>query len=160
LIAQEPPIDLATVIRQQAKLIEEQGKRLDAQSKQLEEQERRLQQLQTQISAPPIAGTGGAAGINQVEIAEAALKKIGADYLHENPGAGMPPSVQTGYELGKGFIIRSAPSPKYIQWEDESKIPFELRIRGRVMFAYYGYKSNDSINHQTGLPASQNANTS
>jgi hypothetical protein len=34
-----------------------------------------------------------------------------ADYLKENPGIGMPPSVQTGFEMGRGFVIRSAPNP-------------------------------------------------
>ena len=35
-----------------------------------------------------------------------AVKKIVADYLKDNPGAGMPPSVQTGYSTTTGFVIR------------------------------------------------------
>src|SRR5207237_287454 len=30
------------------------------------------------------------------------------------------------------------------------KIPFELRIRGRVQLDYYGYKVTDDANHETG----------
>ena len=88
-----------------------------------------------------------------------AVKKIVADYLRDNPGAGMPSGVQTGFEVGRGFIIRSAPNPKYIQWEDECRIPFELRIKGRLQIDYYGYKVTDRTNHLTNVPATQNANS-
>jgi hypothetical protein len=62
----------------------------------------------------------------------------------------MPPSVQTGFFTGQGFVIRSAANPDYVQWDDESKIPFELRIRGRLQIGAYGYKVTDDENHQTG----------
>jgi hypothetical protein len=71
-------------------------------------------------------------------------------YLQDNPGAGMPPGVQTGFEAGRGFFIRSPPNPPYIKWQDEAaRIPFELRIRGRVQTDYYFYKVTDNFNHLT-----------
>jgi hypothetical protein len=88
----------------------------------------------------------------------AAVKKIVSDYLKDNPGAGMPPSVQTFYKWGDGFVIRSAPSPDYIKWEDDCRIPFELRFRSRLQVDYYRYKVTDSVNHLTNKPATQNAN--
>ena len=84
---------------------------------------------------------------------EAAVKKILADYLRDNPGAGMPSGVQTGLDSNRGFFIRSAPDPKYVNWDDGSKIPFELRIRGRIQADYYYYKTTDVLNHQTGALA-------
>jgi hypothetical protein len=71
----------------------------------------------------------------------------------------MPSGVQTGFEVGRGFVIRSALDPKYVKWEDECKIPFELRIRGRLQLDYYFYKVTDSINHQNGAHTNQNANS-
>ncbi|HEV3115518.1 MAG TPA: hypothetical protein VGY58_00605, partial [Gemmataceae bacterium] len=88
-----------------------------------------------------------------------AVKKIVADYLHENPGAGMPPSVQTGYSTTTGFVIRSAPNPTYVNWDDDCKIPFELRVRGRIQLAYDNYKVTDRTNHLSNVPATQNANS-
>ena len=73
-----------------------------------------------------------------------------ADFLRANPGAGMPPGVQTGFEAGAGFFIRSPPTPAYVKWNDESRIPFELRVRGRAQLDYYFYKSTDNLNHLTG----------
>lgn len=71
-------------------------------------------------------------------------------YLKDNPGAGMPPGVQTGFEAGRGFFIRSPPNPPYIKWiDDMGRIPFELRIRGRVQADYYFYKVTDNFNHLT-----------
>ena len=49
--------------------------------------------------------------------------------------------------------MRSAPDPKWTNWDDQSKIPFELRIRGRLQADYYYYKVDDRTNHQTGLAA-------
>lgn len=72
-------------------------------------------------------------------------------YLQNNPGAGMPPGVQTGFEAGRGFFIRSPPNPPYIKWPDEAaRIPFELRIRGRIQADYYYYNVTDNLNHLTG----------
>jgi hypothetical protein len=72
------------------------------------------------------------------------------NFLKANPGIGMPPSVQTGYSSERGFFVRSAPNPPYVQWQDQSRIPFELRIRGRVQLDYYFYKVTDNLNHLTG----------
>src|SRR5262249_11751766 len=47
------------------------------------------------------------------------------------------------------FAIRSANDPKYIKWDDDCKIPFELRIRGRLQADYYYYKTEDTFNHLT-----------
>jgi hypothetical protein len=78
-----------------------------------------------------------------------AVKKIVGDYLKDNPGAGMPSGVQTGYDPAVGFRIASAPAPKYANWNDESKIPFEIRFRGRIQLDYYFYKVTDNLNHLT-----------
>src|SRR5262249_20964260 len=107
----DPPADLRSVIVQQGKEIEE---------------------LQKQLDAKLAARAGGAADPAQPQVDATAVQKIVADYLHENPGAGMPSSVQSGYSLGNGFFVRSAPNPNYVRWDDECKIPFELRVRGRL----------------------------
>lgn len=83
-------------------------------------------------------------------IPEAALHGIVADYLSENPGAAMPSGVQLGYGPDAGFFIRSAPRPTYVKWDDESRIPFDLRIRGTLEVDYSYYKVTDRLNHQTG----------
>jgi hypothetical protein len=70
----------------------------------------------------------------------------------------MPPSVQTGYQLGQGFTIKSAPNPKYVQWDDDCRVPFELRFRGRIQLDYYRYKVTDRTNYLNGGYAGQNAN--
>lgn len=71
------------------------------------------------------------------------------DYLSDNPGTGMSPSVQTGYFPGAGFVIRSAPGPRYVRCNDECRIPFELRFRDRLNLKYDFYKVTDDLNHQT-----------
>ncbi len=125
----------------------------------LEAQARQIEALNQQIDAASSAAAGGAKNNpnlyspQKVIIDDASIRKIVAEYLQENPGVGMPPSVQVGYGLGggPGFTIRSAPNPSYASWQDESKIPFELRIRGRVQMDYYFYKVADNLNHQTGF---------
>jgi hypothetical protein len=118
-------------------LIEQNAKQIDELNRQVEARE----------AAPPAAQATPA---GKLVIDDGSIKKIVADYLHENPGAGMPPSVQVGYGIGgPGFVIRSAPAAKYVPWDDESKIPFELDIRGRIQMAYYGYKVTDAVNHLT-----------
>src|SRR5262249_48823105 len=122
--------------------------RIEAQAKELAA----LQEQIRQRAAPQGAAASG--GNLPTVLDEDSVKKIVSGYLQEKPGAGLPPSVQTDYELGKGFTIRSAPNPKYVQWEDDSKIPFELRIRGRLQLAYYYYRpTGGNLNQQTGLPA-------
>jgi hypothetical protein len=115
----------------------------------VEEQGRQIELLKQQIQGGirPAADTKPA----DAKLDDTAVKKIVADYLKDNPGSGMPASVQTGYAPTTGFAIRSAPDPKYVNWTDESKIPFELRIRGRIQADYYGYKVTDTRNHLTGV---------
>jgi hypothetical protein len=125
-------------------LIQEQGKQIDALK----------QQLQTVSSG--VKPAAEAADPAAPKLDDQAVKKIVADYLKDNPGAGMPPSVQTGYSTSTGFTIRSANNPPYVKWDDECKIPFELRIRGRMQGDYYGYFPTDSRNHLTNFDTKNN----
>src|SRR5262249_2152240 len=68
---------------------------------------------------------------------------------NDHPGAGMPPGVQTGWSASTGFAIRSTSDPKYVNWNEVGKIPFELRIHGRIQADWYWYKPTDSRNHLT-----------
>ncbi|HWG42406.1 MAG TPA: hypothetical protein VN688_06425 [Gemmataceae bacterium] len=87
---------------------------------------------------------------DQKEKAAPAQQSI-EQYLKDNPGAGMPPGVQTGFEAGRGFFIRSPPNPPYVKWQDDAaRIPFEMRLRGRIQTDYYFYKVTDNYNHLTG----------
>ncbi len=128
--AADDDADLRKLLEQQKQQIEALKQRLDA------------------VSQDPAAGAAAAPA--KIEIEESALRKIVADYLKDNPGAGMPPGVQSGWYPGQGFVMRSAPAPTYVKWDDECKIPFELRFRGRVQFDYYNYQPTDNLNHQTG----------
>lgn len=97
--AEDNSTDLRTLVEQQNKQIQQLKERLDAVT-----------------GAPPAKDAAAAPANNPGDPAKAALdeeavKKIVTDYLKDNPGAGMPPSVQTGYELGNGFVIRSAQIP-------------------------------------------------
>jgi hypothetical protein len=158
--AGETEAELKALIERQGKLIEEQGRQLEEQGRELQELKKRLEET---IAAPNPADS---AAPPKGEADPEAMRKIIADYLRDNPGAGMPPSVQTGYntapltpQIGPGgFVIRSAPNPPYVRWEDECRIPFELRIRGRLQLDYYRYTSTDSTNHLTGQGAVNNAN--
>jgi hypothetical protein len=120
----------------------------------LEQQQKQIDELQRQLDAQKAqrAAQAGQPAADPVvpAIDEGAVRKIVADYLKDNPGAGMPPSVQTGYETGRGFAIRSAPNPDYVKWDDDCKIPFELRFRGRLQLEYHFYKVTDTLNHLTG----------
>jgi hypothetical protein len=132
----------------------------DAELKKLiEEQNKQIQELKQRLDAvsSPI-NKASAADPAAPTIDESAVKKIVSDYLKENPGAGMPPSVQTGYTPG-GFVIRSSNDPKYVQWDDDCKIPFELRFRGRLQLDYYNYKVTSDINHVSNTRSNQNANS-
>jgi hypothetical protein len=126
----------------------------------LEQQKQQIEELKHRLDAAGApSGKDGKGDPALPYIDDTAIKKIIDDYLKENPGAGMPSGVQTGFETGRGFVIRSAPDPKYVKWEDECKIPFELRIRGRLQLDYYFYKVTDSVNHQNGAHTNQNANS-
>jgi hypothetical protein len=128
----------------------------------IEQQGRQIEELKRQVDAKLAVRTGEqntAKDPAAPQMDEGAVKRIVADYLKENPGAGMPSSVQTGYSQGSGFFVRSAPNPNYVKWDDESRIPFELRVRGRLQLAYYNYKVTDRANHLTNVPATANANS-
>jgi hypothetical protein len=132
-------------------LVEQQARRIAEQKRKIAEIRQQLERLGTAPAGddPPAAKPD-----------EAAVNKVVADYLRDNPGAGMPPSVQTGYWTGQGFVIRSAPSRPYVKWDDESAIPFEIRLHGRLQIDYYGYKVTDDANHETGAhQQAQNANS-
>lgn len=165
LPAAEPDGDLRTLIELQRQQLEAQKRQLEEQSKLLEEQGRKLDDLKKRIDTTPTAAHGeeedGPAPAAPPEgLGEEAVRKLIADFLQENPGAGMPPGVQTGYTVAPltprigpgGFVIRSAPNPSYVNWKDDCRIPFELRLRGRLQLAYVGFDSNDSVNHLTELP--------
>lgn len=126
---------------------EELRKVLEAQSKEIQQLKERLDAAEQHKVNHTEANSATPA---TVTIGEAEVRKVVADYLAENPGAGMPASVQTGWFTNSGFTIRSTKDPSYVAWQDESRIPFELRIRGRVQFDYYFYQPTDKRNHQTG----------
>jgi hypothetical protein len=141
LYADEPNADLASVVDRQARQIQELSKQIDA-----------LRARQNRTSSV-------ANGPAPQQLDDTAVKAIVRDYLKENPGAGLPPGVQTGYVLGQGFVIRSTPTPNYVKWDDDCKIPFELRCRLRMQLAYYRYKVTEQFNNLTDRPAVQNANS-
>jgi hypothetical protein len=118
---------------------------IQQQQQELNELQRRIDERAHAVAAPADAAPQGP---GRVVIDDRAVKTIVADYLRENPGAGMPPGVQTGYSTATGFAIRSPNDPSYTNWDDESKIPFELRIRGRIQAAYQFYKVTDNVDHQ------------
>jgi hypothetical protein len=123
----------------------------------LEAQEREIQQLKALIQSGavrPAAADGDKKDDKKLD--EKAVEKIIDSYLKEHPGSGMPSGVQTGYSTTTGFAIRSAPDPKYVNWSDDCRIPFELRIRGRIQADYYFYKVTDSRNHLTGVDTGNN----
>jgi hypothetical protein len=119
----------------------------------LEEQGRQIQELKKMVEQ----GVRPAAdGKESGTIDEGAVKKIVEGYLKDNPGAGMPNGVQTGYSTSTGFVIRSTNDPTFVKYEDEGKIPFELRIRGRMQIDGYSYQTTDSRNHLTNVDTHNN----
>jgi hypothetical protein len=117
----------------------------------LDQQSREIQELKARLDAQPATPLADKAG-DGAAIDAKAVQNIVADYLKDHPGAGMPSGVQTGWSPSKGFYVDSPPNPTYANWQDESKIPFELRIRGRIQGVYDFYKVTDSYNHQTNQP--------
>jgi hypothetical protein len=114
----------------------------------IEQQGKQIEELKQQVQSQAAPGAPA--------LDDQAVKRIVADFLKDNPGAGMPPSVQTGYSTATGFTIRSYNNPPYVAWQDDCKIPFELRIRGRLQLDYYFYKVTDSVNHQLGIDQKHN----
>lgn len=169
LHAQENADDLRSTVKKQSEQIEKQ--RI-----QLETLQQRLDAMSDGQNVQPVAATTNAqqpqagdapksiepaSGENSpkrtngaLEIPPAAdetgMRRVVESVLQEKPGIGMPPGVQTGFAAGQGFFIRSAANPVYDNWQDQSRIPFELRIRGRVQNDYYFYKTTDNLNHLTG----------
>jgi hypothetical protein len=144
-------------------LLEQQRRQLETQRKQFQELSKKLKELEQEDSTSETTATDTPARPadppKEREDSDK-IKKTVADYLKDHPGAGMPPSVQTGFGWGTGFYIRSTPNPSYVKWEDESQIPFELQLHGRAQLDYYGYKVTDDANHETGAhQQTQNANS-
>jgi hypothetical protein len=131
---------------------------LEAQQKQIEELKRMMQQSAAKPApaAGQAAGTSAGTAADPPKIDEKEVQKIVENYLKDNPGAGMPAGVQTGWSPATGFSIRSTPDPAYANWKDDGRIPFELRIRGRIQADYFGYKVTDSRNHLTGVDTHNN----
>ncbi len=135
------------------RLIEQQRQMLENQKRRLEQMRQQLDQVEKQRSAPVAAGGDPASAAAAKDLGAPdpdAVKKVVGDYLKDNPGAGMPPSVQTGFFSGQGFVIRSTANPDYVKWDDESRIPFSLSTRMRLQMGYYFYKVTDDANHETG----------
>jgi hypothetical protein len=160
--------ELRTLIEQQGRQIQELQKKLDSVQAQSPVNQAAASAAQQGAATPasdqnpsPDSSPKTPGGDNPAaKMDDAAVKKIVGDYLKDNPGAGMPPSVQTFYKWGDGFVIRSSPDPNYVKWDDDCRIPFELRFRGRIQLDYYRYKVTDTVNHITNKPATQNANSS
>jgi hypothetical protein len=129
----------------------EQGRQIQELRKKIEDQ-KRYQTAGQNGNGNNNNGNGNGNGNGKKPLDDDAVKKIVAGYLKDHPGAGMPASVQTGYKWGQGFSVASSPDPKYTNWDDDSKIPFELRFKGRIQLDYYNYRVTDTINHQTNRP--------
>jgi hypothetical protein len=126
----------------------------------LEAQERQIQELKAMIQSgairPAADADGGSGGDKKPPMDDKAVQKIVESYLKDHPGSGMPSGVQTQYSTSTGFVIRSAPDPKFVNWSDDCKIPFEMRFRGRIQLPWYYYKVTDSRNHLTGVDTGNN----
>jgi hypothetical protein len=112
-------------------------------------------------SSPGGTAAGAAPGVAApAAVTEGDVHRIIGQYLQDNPGAGMPSGIQTGYVRpdlgGGGFYFRSVPNPAYNNWKDLSRIPFQLNIGGMMQADYYYYKVTDSRNHLTGVDTRNN----
>jgi hypothetical protein len=158
--AEDKEAELRALIEAQSKQMEQQRQQIEALKGRLDNMSPRPDdgavtpaggQAVTQPSgAPgPAKGPPGAAPAPApAGLDEKAVNTLIDTYLKEHPGAGMPPGVQQSY-TGNGFEFRSTQNPSYTNWEDQSRIPFTLRVRGRIQADYYFYKVTDSVNHQT-----------
>jgi hypothetical protein len=111
------------------------------------QQDRLESQPQGKLESQPRPPAGQELGSQPSAGGDTDLKKAIGAYLQDNPGSGLPSGVQMGYS--NGFYIRSTLNPDFKNWSDESRIPFEFRIRGRVQADYYYYKVTDQFNHLT-----------
>jgi hypothetical protein len=137
------------------RLVEENNKKIS----ELTQQVQALKSAQAASLSNPIPIDDTAVQKSPIPIDDAAVQKIVGQYLKDHPGAGMPSGVQTGYVSGQGFVIRSAPNPPYANWDDDCKIPFEIRFRARAMLSYIRFTTTDPVNHVTNRPATANANS-
>ena len=98
-------------------LIDRQRQQLEHQRQELEALKKNLTRLEEQGGQAPVAtDPAPAPGATTAAPDPDAVKKVVGDYLKANPGAGVPPSVQTGFFSGQGFVIRSAPNPAWSNW--------------------------------------------
>ena len=146
--------------------------RLEAQQKQIQELKQMLQGtwsvMQSQPLPPTVAGGVAQPGPGQAAppgafgarpLDETAVNGIVEKYLKDHPGSDLPAGNQFGYEPGNGFVIRSGrgnDAGLYQNWSDQSRVPFEMQIHGRVQSDYYGYKVTDTRNHFTGVDTGSN----
>src|SRR5947209_5124760 len=104
--AEDSDAELRRLIEQQRQLLENQQRRLEQLRQELDQVEkRRPAPAKGDGGDPAPAAAAAAQGLGAPD--PDAVKKITADYLKDNPGAGMPPGVQTGFFSGQGFVIRS-----------------------------------------------------
>jgi hypothetical protein len=172
--AQDKEAELRSLIEAQNRQMELQRQQIDALKGQLDNISTRIGdgtvtpaggQAVTEPSGekgpgagPPKPTTGGQPGAAEKAspgLDANAVNNLIDTYLKEHPGAGMPPGVQQSY-TGNGFEWRSTQNPTYANWEDQSRIPFTLRIRGRIQADWYFYKVADTANHQTGVDTFNN----
>src|SRR5262245_60448403 len=113
---------------------------LNALQQMLEQQNKVIEHLQRQLDdrlplvddgsvTPVLAGpTGANTGlVTRDELDRRSAAAIAHfDEEAKKPWA-VPYGVQTGYNTGQGFYIRSVADPKWDNWEGKDKIPFELR---------------------------------
>ncbi|MBI1915572.1 MAG: hypothetical protein HYS12_12690 [Planctomycetes bacterium] len=138
--------------------------RLETQEKQIQELRKLLEETRKATQGDDLvttdpqtsAGATTAPKKDDKKPDESAVNAIVEKYLRDHPGAGMPSGVQTGFEDGNGFVIRSNRNPSYTNWSDDGKIPFELQIHGRLQNDYYGYKVTDTRNHFTNFDTGRN----
>jgi hypothetical protein len=141
--AEDLGTDLRSVLERQRQQLEQQRRQLEELNTELSRIEQQRRQQAPRPADPPKKGEKSGPDPD-------AVKKIASDYLKDNPGAGVPPGVQTGFFSGQGFVIRSPLDPSYAKWDDESPVPFSLNFHGRIQAVYYGYFPTDDANHQTG----------
>jgi hypothetical protein len=139
--------------------------RMDALEKKNQELQQQLKQSQANQNYLPDTGAGAIStqapegnpdggGGGGKPLDEKAVNGIVEKYLKDHPGSGMPSGVQVGFD--NGFVIRSNASPSYDNWKDDSRIPFELQIHGRMQNDYFGYKVTDKVNHFTNFDTGKN----
>lgn len=108
-------------------------------------------------NAPPPMPPG-AAGVppgfpgyySQPQLTAEQVEEIVQQYLEDHPWSGLPPGTRVGYVYGKGFAIRSEVPDPLCPNQPDKRLPFELRIRGRMQLDYYNYSVTNNKDYQTG----------